>query len=573
MLGFSNRFEAVTLAANLLVIHGADNGLRFELGDASVSLGRGVVCDLRLNDAEISRTHVRIETVGGLYQLVDQGSANGTLVNGQPANVHALQTGDQIQIGRTVLIFDSGVRFEGRMQPGDQVHFANVDSDESRIVNQMAAEDTQTFVRSSVDDDDSETQLTLLQTLYRIGEEASQATASVDQMLQRVLELTLSATRADRGCVLLSDDTTDRLAPASSASRTDAPQTPIVVSRTIVNHVAQEREGVRTSDAQSDTRFASGNSVIASGIREAICVPMVGQSDFIGVVYLHTTSQPDSLEARLEHKPALTDQHLKLVLAIGRQIALAIERNRYQQALVKAERFAAVGQTITMLSHHVKNILQGVRGGSYLIETGLKQADTEIVRQGWGIVDRNQDRIYNLVMDMLTFSTEKKPVLTTASLNDVVGEVYELMNGRAAEYSVALSFEPMADLPESAFDAHGLHRAVLNLVTNAIDAVEGMPDARVILSTNVSPTGALVVAIRDNGPGIPPEQRQALFNVFNTTKGTRGTGLGLAVSRKILNEHGGRIEVESDASSGTLFRLLLPQLDKPSLSEGPTSID
>ena len=555
------------MAANLLVIQGTDDGLRFELSDTAISMGRGLGCDLRLNDSEVSRVHVRIEESPEGYRLLDQGSANGTLVNGQAVDVHVLRNGDQIQIGRTVLVFDADLSDLDMIPQDGQVRFVDADGDESQIVNRIAPDDTRTFVRPDVSEPAaSPAQLTLLQTLFRVSEETSHATAPLEQILQSVLDLTLAATQADRGCVLLNDSQTDRMSPASSSSRDPLTAGPMTVSRTIVNHVASERQGVRTSDAQTDTRFATGNSIIASGIREAICVPMVGLAEFIGVIYLHTISPADNLVEQEQHQHALTDQHLKLVLAVGRQIAITIERRRYQQALLKAERFAAVGQTITMLSHHVKNILQGVRGGSYLIETGLVQSDNEIVRQGWGIVDRNQTRIYNLVMDMLTYSTEKKPVLAQASLNEVVSEVCELMKGRAAEYSVSLSFEPGLDVPESAFDSHGIHRAVLNIVTNAIEAVEGTDDAQVSIATGSSSAG-LVVAIRDNGPGIPEEQKEKLFHLFESNKGTRGTGLGLAVSRKIMDEHGGWIEVESEPPNGTMFRLLLPRLD----AAGPTN--
>ena len=88
---------------------------------------------------------------------------------------------------------------------------------------------------------------------------------------------------------------------------------------------------------------------------------------------------------------------------------------------MQAERLAAVGQTIATLSHHVKNILQGIRGGSYLIDEGLKAGETELIRKGWRIVEKNQERISNLVMDMLTFSKERTPELVPAELNQVVG--------------------------------------------------------------------------------------------------------------------------------------------------------
>lgn len=557
------------MAANLLVIQGVDSGLRFDLTSESVSLGRGIHNDLRLGDAEVSRLHVRINRTANGFELADQSSANGTLVNGRAVSTHRLRTGDQIQIGRTVVVFDAGEDEDsGSLQANAGIRFVDAENDDqSRIVHRIAPDDTRTYVRpdQTVVHAGTPEHLSGLQALYRISEEAANTTASQEQLLQNILDLTLAATEADRGCVLLIDSQTDRMAPASYRERTGgAASGPMTISRTIVNYVATERQGVRTSDAQSDRRFASGNSIIVSGIREAICVPMMGLADLIGVIYVDTTSQTDDLVERFdEHRHALTDDHLKLVLAIGRQAALAVERRLYQQALLKAERFAAVGQTITMLSHHVKNILQGVRGGSYLIETGLSQGDEDVIRQGWGIVDRNQNRIYNLVMDMLTYSTEKKPVLGRAQLNDVVREVCDLMNGVAAEYSVDLIWEPAEALPESAFDAEGIHRAVLNIVTNAIEAVEGMPDASVRVQTALSPNRALVVSVRDNGPGIPEEHRQALFSLFESTKGSRGTGIGLAVSRKIVQEHGGRIEVESSSDQGTVFRILLPVLEDP----------
>ena len=123
--------------------------------------------------------------------------------------------------------------------------------------------------------------------------------------------------------------------------------------------------------------------------------------------------------------------------------------------MVQAERLAAMGQTIAGMSHHVKNILQGIRGGSYLIETGLDRNDTSAVRRGWTIVDRNQDRISNLVMDMLTFSKERDPDKVEADLNETVRDVVELMQTRATEMGVTLESNLDTTLPEANFDPGG----------------------------------------------------------------------------------------------------------------------
>jgi len=283
----------------------------------------------------------------------------------------------------------------------------------------------------------------------------------------------------------------------------------------------------------------------------------------MGIIYVDTTSPSDQTVSGSVPVNKFSDDDLRLLAAIGRQAALAVEDHRFQDAFVKAERLAAMGQTIAILSHHIKNILQGIKGGSYLVDMGLDKHDEDLIRQGWRIVGRNQDRIYHLVMDMLTFSTERQPKLEAGQINDTVREVYELMTARAAEMKVDLRLQLDEELPTALFDTEGIHRAVLNIVTNALEAVDGQAGAIVELRTSGSDDGSEIrVEIADNGPGIPQEQLASVFNLFESTKGARGTGIGLAVSQKILREHGGEILVESQPGRGALFRLVWPSLDE-----------
>jgi len=227
---------------------------------------------------------------------------------------------------------------------------------------------------------------------------------------------------------------------------------------------------------------------------------------------------------------------------------------------LKAERFAAMGQTIAVLSHHIKNILQGVRGGGYLIEMGLKQSEDDLVRQGWGIVERNQKRIYDLVMDMLSFSKDRVPHLESGDVNQICGEVAELAEMTLQETSVVFEFRPGKDLPPAEFDHEGIHRATLNIVMNALDAVAEMEDGSVVLQTAYDELNdAMLIAVTDNGPGIPEDQRASVFQVFESSKGSGGTGIGLAVSRKIVREHGGRIRIEGEPGEGTRFLISWPR--------------
>jgi signal transduction histidine kinase len=294
-------------------------------------------------------------------------------------------------------------------------------------------------------------------------------------------------------------------------------------------------------------------------------------------MYVDTYTAPGDLVSK-RGQERFTDDHLRLITAIGHQAALAIEDTFYYSALVQSERLAAMGQTIATLSHHVKNILQGIRGGSYLIEAGLDRDDTTAVRRGWSIVDRNQERISNLVMDMLTFSKERVPNLIEADLNETVGEVVELMGSRAAQQQVQLGSDLDAEIPPAFFDPDAIHRAVLNLVTNAIDAASGelgdeadfdtetdteatpSQPPKVFVQTRFDADAGWTIDVVDNGPGVSEEDREKIFSPFESSKGMRGTGLGLPVCAKIMREHGGAIQyVDPGIERGTCFRLHFPQ--------------
>jgi signal transduction histidine kinase len=389
-------------------------------------------------------------------------------------------------------------------------------------------------------------------------------------LLARILDLIFEWVEADRGCIMLFDADSRRLDPRvrkmrnNDSRNNDQRDDKITISKTILDYVVDRNEGVLTSDARQDDRFSPAASIVRLGVREAICVPMQGRYHVVGVIYIDTSTSPQQVLERGAAARRFTEDHLKLMIAIGHQAALAVEDTRYYSAMVQAERLAAIGQTIATLSHHIKNILQGIRGGSYLIEMGLKEHDESIVGKGWNIVEKNQNKISALVMDMLTFSKEREPDLTTANVNTVVNDVVELMQVRAQEEQVELRYNAAAEMPDMVFDPEGIHRAVLNVVTNAIDAVaETDPPRGVVVETRRladrnTDRNMVEIEVRDTGPGIAADQLDTLFSPFISSKKSRGTGLGLPVSQKILAEHGGKIAVENLPGHGACFTLEFP---------------
>lgn len=546
--------------ATLLVIGGVDQGARFELDGSSATIGRGVRNVIRILDTEMSRNHASIAYDDGAFVLTDRNSSNGTFANGISVQSHRLANGDQVQIGSTVLLFAEET--ESNKDVGVDLVAPHSGDDASQIVSKVGLDAGRRLLDQASPASHEETDETLgqLRLLYRISEEMVSSTLSLEQLLQRILDTSLEAVGADRGCILVSDSESKKLEPRAVAhisGGTMASRMP--VSRSIVDYVVRKGQGVRTSDARADSRFASGISIVQEGIREAMCVPMPGHYELMGVIYVDTRVPQDSLVPGQPVDSKFTDSQLNLMAAIGRQAALAIENHRYQDAYVKAERLAAVGQTIAILSHHTKNILQGVRGGSYLIDMGLQGHDESLIQEGWSIVEKNQERINHLVMDMLSFSTERRPKLEPGNVNELVAEIHELMHTRADDIGVKLQLALGDHIPTAMFDSEGIHRAVLNIVINALDALEKSEGGIVEIRTGASSDKMDVwVEVADNGPGIPEDQLEKLFNIFESTKGARGTGIGLAVSQKILREHGGQIILDSQPNRGTRFRLIWP---------------
>jgi two-component system, NtrC family, sensor kinase len=558
---------------SLFVIQGRDQGKRFELQGPCIRIGREKGNTIQLHDTEVSRCHAELHWQDGRYDLVDLGSSNGTYVNSQLAAQHVLSSGDRVQVGRTLMIYTAGEEpASGELADGVNIVAPHQLASGSRIVTTIGQ---QTGSRIFGPATESESPWLArarsnLDVMYHTALAASH-TLDIDQLLQRIVELIFEWVEADRGCIMLWDRDTDQLVPKVRRDRKTTSGETLEISRTILDYVMQHNEGVLTSDASEDDRWDSAASIVRMGIREAICVPMQGRYGVVGVIYIDTYTAPGRFVQRPANK--FSEEHLKLMVAIGHQAALAVEDTSYYSAMVQAERLAAIGQTIATLSHHIKNILQGIRGGSYLIEEGLKSNEFDIVSKGWAIVDKNQDKISNLVMDMLSFSKEREPDMMPADINSVVADVVEIVQSRAADAGVSLVWVPDPHMPTLTFDPDAMHRAILNVVTNAVDACEKVEHGRVTVRTEHLPEQSVLrIVVEDNGEGIAPEDLTKIFSVFESRKGSRGTGLGLPVSQKIMQEHEGEITVDSTPGQGSRFCLSMPAV-LPVPSDGNLSSD
>ena len=570
----------------LSVIKGADEGKVFELTADQVTVGRDAANRVRLHDTEVSRRHAEFVRTAEGYRLRDLGSVNGTFVNDQAVQDVLLRPGDQIHVGQSILHFS--LNREEAAASADLAKQINLiarqDVDLASAIVRTVGETQGSRLLTDPDRADAPWLRANLGVIYQAIQAVSHI-LDLDELLERIMDLIFRHLEADRGCIMLrhaanadpaaaiSGDL-DGLEPKALRWRDPAQkEEKMPVSRTVMEYVLNEKQGVLVSDAARDQRFQAVQSIVRFGVREIICVPMKGRHETLGVLYLD--SRTPARETALGPSGPLLGKfnadHLNLAIALAHQAALAVEETRYYQAMVQAEQLAAIGQTIAALSHHIKNILHGLKFGGEMLKKGIDQMDRAFLQQGWVIVEKNQAKVYDLVTDMLSYSKEREPNLETVDLNAVLRDVVELVAVSARERQVELSAVPDESLPRCLADTEGIHRALLNLVSNALDAVQDCDKPTITVSSSREAEGAwLRLTVEDNGPGVPADKLGDIFRPFVSTKGARGTGLGLPISRKIVREHGGDIVVQSEPGTGSRFIIRLPLREATARDGGAT---
>ena len=542
---------------SLYVLQGPDKGRRFDLPtDEQVTLGRASEL-VPISDLTVSRRHARLQNTSDGWVIYNEGSSNGLFLNGVKVEKTAkLKVGDQIRMGSTLLVFGSPRQSvtvseepltpTGKVaKPGDSAIISTVPSAQDSVV--LASPEPNAAAMAH------------FQALLQISN-AITSIFDLDQLLNKVMDLIFGQIRADRGFIGLVDEDSNQVVPHVVRYRDDDQVGKIAVSQTIISHVLARNEGVLSSNAMSDVRFSKGKSVHNLLIRSAICVPIKGRDRILGVIHV------DSSVANYTY----TNDQLRLLTAIGMQTGVAIQNLRLYQESVQRERLAATGETVANLSHSIKNILQGIAGGADVLELSLRKVDIEQARTGWQMLKRNLDKVQTLTMNMLAYSKSRQASADLTHLPHVLNECLELVRVPAREKNVELRAEIKPNQPPVPCDADSIHQAVLNLLVNAVDAVEPRRGAVRLVSEFDAKRQEAVIEVYDNGVGIDKEDMRDIFKPFWSSKGQKGTGLGLAVTRKIVEEHEGTIAVESTVGKGTLFRIRLPMNRRAEPDPGDT---
>lgn len=252
------------------------------------------------------------------------------------------------------------------------------------------------------------------------------------------------------------------------------------------------------------------------------------------------------------HTAPITDDEGKIISVIEMSTNIT-EVKRLQSEL------ALLGETIAGMSHTIKNILSGLQGGVYVVDSGLERSKGERVRQGWSMVKRNVEKVSELVRGILYAAKEREPEYEECDPGRLLTEVCDLYEERAKAEGASLKRDFRPVMQPGPLDPAGFHSALSNLLSNALDACRGADaGGNLVTVSGRVEAGTLTVEVTDNGVGIPGEVRDKLFSKFYSTKGSKGTGLGLLMTRKVTEEHGGTIHVESEPGRGSRFVIEIP---------------
>ncbi len=237
--------------------------------------------------------------------------------------------------------------------------------------------------------------------------------------------------------------------------------------------------------------------------------------------------------------------------------------NNLRRQIERMERLATLGELSAGIAHEIRNPLAGIKTSAQVLEESFSPGDfrTQLVTR----IVKEIDRSNELLRRFFNFAKPSKPRQDFHDIEMIVDGVYLLMAPRFKKKGVTFNSEFAPDTPQVYVDASQIEQVILNLFLNALDAIDQKGEIRVQTSIEKNyftesgrePKDAVVVTVSDTGRGIPKDSLERIFNPFFTTK-SHGLGLGLSISNRLMQENGGRIDVDSSKGKGATFKLYFP---------------
>lgn len=397
-----------------------------------------------------------------------------------------------------------------------------------------------------------------LAALDRIAAMSSSA-SSLDELFARNVEELRVVLHADGVAVYLVDQeagTADLACQVGASDEALAPLAHVPLDGSVIGSVA--RAGTTRVVSVGEYSELARTLLEALGYKVIVAVPLVARAQTVGVLHV---AYADAYAVRADE--------VELMQAAGAHLASAVEAHRLlanlrksyadlartQEQLVERERFAAIGELAAVVAHEVRNPLGVIFNSIGTIRRML--GDDERAWTLIHILEEEATRLNHIVGDLLDFARPRLPAVRKERIEIVLDEA--VTAALAGVSGVEVLREVALDLPAIPMDARLMRQALLNVAQNAVQA---MPEGGTLRVSAATSDGHVRVSIADTGPGIPPDVRRRIFEPFYTTR-PRGTGLGLAVVKRIVDGHGGGIVVASEVGVGTTFSLDLPlELDR-----------
>jgi signal transduction histidine kinase len=243
-----------------------------------------------------------------------------------------------------------------------------------------------------------------------------------------------------------------------------------------------------------------------------------------------------------------------------REYTTSLEKLLHEKSVLQ-DRLSSLGLRIGSISHGIKGLLTGLDGGVYLVDSGFKKGDAEKTREGWDIVKVVIGRIRQMMQDILFYAKERALKFAEIDVLDFAADVAAVVEPRIDDQQIG--FERDFDSPLGTFkvDAGYLRPAIVNILENAVDACVKDTfgrDPKIVFSVKAE-HGAIDFSVSDNGIGMDAETKEMIFELFYSSKGSEGTGLGLYISNHIVQQHGGSITVDSHPGRGSRFLVKIPK--------------
>jgi signal transduction histidine kinase len=527
-----------------------------------ITIGRSRSNTIYLAHGSASRNHARISLIDGQYVLSDLKSRNGTYVNKKRIKNISLKHNDRIVLGDRSFVFslkdpehddsdlvytssENAVRFQE-----DDIHLPD-------MVASKAETAAQTFLDPNKDGKEISAEQALdahsrLLLLYQLSDKLRYA-KNADEILSMGTDLIFGALpSAERGVAMLRSSSKDPLKAHIVKYRHKKPEGDVIpVSQTVINKVIKEKLALVSRDALDDSRFETGDSIMVHNLNSIICVPLISGERVIGVLHLDTSQILD----------AFTQNDLEFTAAVANEMSITIDNSRLQREAVQNERMAAIGLTITNIAHNIKNLQHINKGVEELMSMHVSGISDENLQKTWQLLRKYLEQINNLSANMLNFTRVHPVKLDLIDINSIVLNYRDFFQENLTSKGNKLVMDIDPNLTKWVMDESGLKRALLNLVVNANDAVQEKDNGIITISTFIDAQNHLNIGVSDNGCGIEPDRINDVFQLFFTTKGTKGTGLGLPMVQRFVERLGGTITVESKVDEGSTFNLNIPWIE------------